>query len=330
VEKTADGRRQTAAESEPQSEDGEGAILITGITSGQTLFLLEQPFVAAPLAMLPDDKLALHIEARDLFNLDESEGQIGTGPRWLLEIVTPEKLKNLLETREITLRQRFEVVISEVERTKNILLDYSLEPTEQQIQEAAAFTLEDKENETEEERAVRQAELDVQKQKIRDTLNAEQSDLGKYHLSRMQRDTLKEVYDLTNIVEGFRTIRAEMINNRIFTEDERRRIDQEIIQPIRELIDVDFPGIDQLLDVLTGLLSEHDVPNRPLALEERRKILSQFDATLLKMTAIRDKMASMESFNEAIELLRSIIKQQQQLRNETIEERNRRLRNLLN
>jgi len=50
----------------------------------------------------------------------------------------------------------------------------------------------------------------------------------------------------------------------------------------------------------------------------------------LKMIAIRDKMASMESFNEVIELLRSIIKQQQELRNETMEERNKRLRELLN
>jgi hypothetical protein len=78
------------------------------------------------------------------------------------------------------------------------------------------------------------------------------------------------------------------------------------------------------------VLSELEESSRPLALEERQKILMQFDVTLLKMGAIRDKMASMESFNEAMELLRSIIKQQQQLRNETMEERNRRLRNLLN
>jgi cell shape-determining protein MreC len=69
---------------------------------------------------------------------------------------------------------------------------------------------------------------------------------------------------------------------------------------------------------------------RTAAREDRQKILALFDAALLKMTAIRDKMASMESFNEVIELLRSIIKQQQQLRNETIEERNKRLKDLLN
>jgi len=224
-----------------------------------------------------------------------------------------------------------------------------LEPTEEQIQ--AALTLEstlegnpvipaETESQTDGVAPLRQgsplrgnddlAEREAKKQKILDTINAEQSELGTYNISRMLRDTHKEVYDLTGIVEGFWTIRAEMVNNRILTEDERRRIEQEIIQPIRELIDMDFPGIDHSLGILKGLLLEREEQNRPLALEERQKVLVQFDATLLKMTAIRDKMASMESFHEAIELLRSIIKQQQQLRNETIEERNRRLRDLLN
>jgi hypothetical protein len=265
-----------------------------------------------------------------LFDLDFSPGQTGSGPRWLLEIVTPERLKNLLETREITLRQRFEIVISEVERTKNILQDFSLEPMEPQILEASALTLEPLEDETDESKAARQRELDTKKQNILDTINGEQSDLGKYHLARMLRDTHKEVYDLTSIVEGFRTIRAEMINNRIFTEDERKRIDQEIMHPIQELMSTDFPGIDALLAGLNQLLSVQSEPKRPAAREERQKILAAFEETLLKMNAIRDKMASMESFNEAIELLRSIIKQQQLLRNETIEERNQRLRDLLN
>jgi hypothetical protein len=321
---------EPAFSEETPRESAEGTTPITGMTSRQTLFPLAQSFAVAPLSMLPDDKLVLHIEASDLFDLDSSSVQTGMGPRWLLEIVTPEKLKNLLETREITLRQRFEVVIGEVERTKTILQDFSLEPMEQQIQEAAALTLEPVENETEESRTVRQTALESQKQKILDTINLEQSDLGKYHISRMLRDTNKEVYDLTSIVEGFRTIRAEMVNNRIFTEDERKRIDQEIMQPMQELTNVDFTSIDQMLGVLNGMFSEREVQNRPSALEERQKILAAFDATLLKMTVIRDKMASMESFNEAIELLRSIIRQQQLLRNETMEERNRRLRDLLN
>jgi len=319
-------------ESATQREPAAGTVPITGITPGQTVFPLTQTFAVPPLGVLPDDKLILYVEAVDAFNLDDSDGQTGTGSRWLLEVVTPEKLKNLLETREITLRQRFEVVIGEVERTKSIMLDYALEPPEQQVQQAEALTLEpgDDENETEASPAERQRELDARKQTILDTISLEQSDLGRFHISRMLRDTHKEVYDLTNIVESFRVIRAEMINNRIFTEDERRRIDLEIMQPIQELINTDFPDIDELLTGLNLTLSERDTRNRPSALEERRKILAEFDATLLKMAAIRDKMASMESFNEAIELLRSIIRQQQLLRNETLEQQRQRLRDLLN
>jgi len=343
---------------ESPREPTEGAVPIVGIQPGQTIFPLEHPFSVLPLSLQPDDKLILYVEATDQFDLDSSEGQTGTGQRWQLEIVTPEKLKNLLETREITLRQRFEVIIGEVERTKEILLNYSLEPPEQQIQEAEALGLEavttatsetitsetatsetlsletlalrNSENApAEENEEERQRQREAQKQRILDRINLEQSELGRFQISRMLRDTHRRVYDLTGIVESFRTIRLEMINNRIFTEDERRRLEQEIIRPIQELINEDFPGIDTSLGDLDHTLSERDEPRRPQAQEERQRILDKFDETIWKMTAIRDNMASMESFNEAIELLRLIIRQQQLLRNETIEERNRRLRDLL-
>ena len=315
------------APSEVPREPATGTVSLTGITSGQTIFPLEHAFSVSPLSVQPDDKLILHVEAKDRFDLDSTEGQTSTGQRWLLEIVTPEKLKHLLETREITLRQRFEVMIGEVTRTKDILLAYTLEPTEQQRQQAEALPWESNEERPIEER---QRELETQQQRILNTITPEQSEWGKFHISRMLRDTHKEVYDLTGIIESFRTIRSELINNRIFTEDERRRIDQEIMRPMQELTHEDFPDIDALLDRLALLVSKTNEPLRPSAWEERQKILNRFDETLGKMMAIRDKMASMESFNEAVELLRSIIKQQQLLRNETQEERNRRLRDLLN
>jgi len=183
--------------------------------------------------------------------------------------------------------------------------------------------------ETETSEEERQRELEANKQRILNTIHSEQSELGRFHISRMLRDTHRRVYDLTGIVESFRTIRLEMINNRIFTEDERRRIEQEIMRPMQELIHEDFPDIDELLGILNHTLSKQDEPLRPSALEERQRILDRFDEAIWKMTAIRDNMASMESFNEAVELLRLIIRQQQLLRNETIEERNRRLRDLL-
>ncbi|MCL2004716.1 MAG: hypothetical protein FWG73_01000 [Planctomycetaceae bacterium] len=317
---------------QPESDETpptEGTVSLSGLTPGQTIWPLSQTFSVLPTGAVPGDKLLLYIEASDAFDLDDSTGQTGTSQRWLLEIVTPEQLKTLLETREITLRQRFEIVMGEVERTQAILQDFALEPLPTQIQQAEALLLESHENESEESLAQRRRELEERRQRILDTINIDQAELGRFHISRMLRDTHKEVYDLTNIVESFRLIRAEMINNRIFTEDERRRIDLEIMQPIQSLMNMDFADIDRSLGILEGLLLQSEAANRPLALEERRRILGMFAELLQKMSAIRDRMASMESFHEVLELLRSIIRQQQILRNETVEERNRRLLDLL-
>ena|GEM_PF-1509924 len=337
-----------------QREPSEGTVPITGISSGQTVFNLAQAFHVSQTEGQPGDQLMLHIEANDAFDLDDDAGQIGRGQRFSLDIVTPEHLKILLETREITLRQRFEIIIGEVERTKNILQSYSFEPTELQIQQAEALTIElnafpddeTTEEQGEETTALRYRELEEQRQRILETITREQAELGRFHIARMFRDTQKTVYDLTNIIESFRIIRQEMINNRIFTEDQRRRIDIEIMQPMRNLILSDFTDIDRSLEVLTGMLSG-DPTVTPTGIQsiaphglgkatrseteaQRQITLRRFEELLQKMSAIRDKMASMENFNEAVELLRSIIRQQQILRNETIEERNQRLRDLLN
>jgi hypothetical protein len=60
---------EPAPNAETPREPTEGAVPITGLASGQTLFSLTQSFDAAPLSMLPGDKLMLHIEASDLFDL---------------------------------------------------------------------------------------------------------------------------------------------------------------------------------------------------------------------------------------------------------------------
>jgi hypothetical protein len=120
-----------------------------------------------------------------------------------------------------------------------------------------------------------------------------------------------------------------MINNRIFSEDAEQRLDHGIIKPMQELTDTDFPATDKFIGFLNQTLEIRNQPLRTTALKQQESVLNQFDLVIKKMTTIRDNMVSMESFNEAIDILRAIIKQQQQLRNETLEEKNKRLKNLL-
>ncbi len=312
----------------------EGMTAIDGIGATQTLFTLNVPFSVADCSVEPGDKLSLWIEATDRFDLDETagqieEGQTGAGQRWTLEIVTPERLRGLLEVREITLRQRFEVLIGEVELTKELIETIMLDVPADLAEEAANLTLQEIENETEAEKTKRQETLDGKRKALLETISKEQGDAGRYSISRALRDTRKEVYEIRTIIESFRQIRAEMVNNRIFTGDDETRLDGGIVFPMHGLVETDFPELDRLIGLLDDTLAVRGQPLRSIAVAQRQEVLTQLDELLKKMSAIRDGMISMESFNEVVDMLRAIIRQQQQLRRQTVEEKNKRLKELL-
>ncbi|MDR3197707.1 MAG: DUF4175 domain-containing protein [Planctomycetaceae bacterium] len=309
--------------------EDQGLITITGVRKGQTVFPLAQEFSVSEISVQTGDKLSLFLEASDRFNLDGQTGQIGLGPRWTLEIVTPERLLSLLEVREISLRQRFEVLIGETERTKLLIEEFSLLPPEELIRETESLSLISEPLIDIDILEEHLEKLEAKKKTMLATISREQAATGLYNISRSLRDTQKEVYDLRTIIESFTLIRREMINNRIFSEDAKQRLERGIIQPMQELVDTDFPETDRMIDHLNQTLEIHDQPLRDTALEQQKTALDQFNLVIKKMTTIRDNMVSMESFNEAVDILRAIIKQQQQLRNETLEEKNKRLKNLL-
>jgi hypothetical protein len=313
--------------------ENQGTTEITGIGNRQTVFPLTQEFFISKTNAQAGDKLSLFIEAIDRFNLDHQTGQTGLGQRWTLDVVSPERLQSLLEVREISLRQRFEVLIGEVERTKSFIEEFSLQPPKELILETESLSLTgepltdiDTDIVADEKR---REELETKKKKKIETISKEQAVTGLYNISRSLRDTQKEVYDLRTIIESFSLIRREMINNRIFSEDAEQRLDRGIIRPMQELIDTDFPATDRLIGFLNQTLEIHDQPLRTTALKQQETVLEQFSLVIKKMTTIRDNMVSMESFNEVIDILKTIIKQQQLLRNKTLEEKNKRLKNLL-
>jgi hypothetical protein len=313
--------------------ENHGTTEITGIGNRQTVFPLAQEFSVSKIGVQAGDKLSLFIEATDRFNLDRQTGQTGLGQRWTLDVVSPERLQSLLEVREISLRQRFEVLIGEVERTKSLMEEFSLQPPEELIRETESLSLTGEPSINIDTNIAadkkRREELEEKKKKKLETISKEQAATGLYNISRSLRDTQKEVYDLRTIIESFSLIRREMINNRIFSEDTEQRLDRGIIQPMQELTDTDFPALDRLIGFLNQTLAIHDQPLRATALKQQETALDQFSLVIKKMTTIRDNMVSMESFNEVIDILKAIIKQQQLLRNELLEEKNKRLKNLL-
>ncbi|MDR1290126.1 MAG: energy-coupling factor transporter transmembrane protein EcfT [Planctomycetaceae bacterium] len=326
---------ESATETKTDSESAdapttEGTTDIKGIGNTQTLFAINTEFSVEELQLQVGDKLSLRIEATDKFDLDLPQtGQVGFGVVWEVEVVSPERLKLVLEAREISLRQHFEALIGEVEVTKRLVdvENYSLAPPENLVKEVGEMKIPD--DTPEEEKTQKQAELDVKKKELLDTISKEQAVLGQYNISRALRDTQKEVYELRTIVDSFKTIRREMVNNKIFNSESESRIDGGIISPIASLVERDFPELDRLIGIFDKTLAVRDKPLRQDAIDKRKIVLDQIDTILKKMGTIRDNMVAMETYNEIVDILREILKEQKQIQVETEELRKKQIKELL-
>ncbi|HEX5500859.1 MAG TPA: DUF4175 family protein, partial [Thermomicrobiales bacterium] len=86
--------------------------------AGRNELAVEEHFEVGPLSLKPGQKLLVGAQAADNRNLPEmpaeSEPNIAAGERFLLDVVTPEQLRAMLESRELNLRQRFESILQEV------------------------------------------------------------------------------------------------------------------------------------------------------------------------------------------------------------------------
>ena len=72
------------------------------------------------LGLKPGQKLLVSVKAADLCDLGQGPNVAGS-ERWLLDVVTPEQLRAMLESRELVLRQRFERIIQEMTETRDLL-----------------------------------------------------------------------------------------------------------------------------------------------------------------------------------------------------------------
>ena len=69
------------------------------------------------------------MKAADLCDLRPAGPNVGISERWLLDVVSPEQLRAMLEARELVLRQRFEAIIQDVTETRDLLLGTEFVPS---------------------------------------------------------------------------------------------------------------------------------------------------------------------------------------------------------
>jgi hypothetical protein len=126
------------------------------------------------------------------------------------------------------------------------------------------------------------------------------------------------------MAEAFDDIRKQLVNNRIDTEELKSRLQGGIAEPLRAIAAAMFPELERRLERLQAVLD--DAAKGPGVRDHARQ---QADKIVLAMQKVRDRMIELEDFNEALDLLRGIIKAQEQIRQQTQERHKQKIRELL-
>jgi hypothetical protein len=137
----------------------------------------------------------------------------------------------------------------------------------------------------------------------------------------------KSVQELLGVAAAFENIRLQLINNRIDSEDRKLRIKSQVEVPLRNVIEHALPALREtvveLEANLTNLEQGADQSTQVQAESDTRSAITQIDLVLVELNRVLDALIKYETQNELLEIVRDMIKQQQQILEKTRQERQR-------
>jgi len=119
--------------------------------------------------------------------------------------------------------------------------------------------------------------------------------------------------ETAEIAAAFRSIRDELDNNGLASPEVEERLLAEIATPLDGLAATSLP------DLARASGTARDGP-------DREALARSADDALVRMRAILERMIELESFNEVLDRLRSVIRLQEEIRTETLQEHKKRAR----
>jgi hypothetical protein len=256
----------------------------------------------------PKGKLTLSVRASDRFNLDGAEPHEGSGQVYSLDVVTPEELLAQLEVREIGLRRRMEQIVEEMNQLRDSLLrvkaslgpmaDSAADPEERTSEDGSGQPL------SPEEIAKARAELRF------------------IRVQRAFQQGQKSGQETLGVAAGFADIREELINNRVDTEDRKKRLKEQIADPLQTICQTSFPALDAQLQALEEALGKL-APAATDSPELADAALQQATDTIAELDAVLQRMLDLETFNELLDIVRDLLDDQEKLIDRTKQERRR-------
>ena len=283
--------------------------LVEGDQVQSPLDFREQRAADGRAELKPGEKINLSVRANDNYDL-QGDPNIGSSTQFTLDVVTPTELLAGLERRELSLRQRYELIIAEVQGMRDslqLVLESATQIENNSSGSASAEPEDDDGN-----------QLSPEEKKLREE---------SLRLLRTQRAIVqshKSNQESLGIAVSFDDIRLQLMNNRVDTEDHKNRLLQKISDPLRLICEVDFPALDTELIELEVVIG-----GKTSQIDQAALALDRADVVLLKMTVVLDNMLELETYNELIDLIRSLIDDQEQISEKTQQERKKQVLDLL-
>ncbi len=276
---------------------------------------------ANPIHVSPKDKLALTIRATDRY--DASSGpNVGSGDRYQLDVVSPETLLTMLEAREIGLRRRLEQIVQEMGQARDFLVRVrSRTPVGGAGSDGAEPGDAPRSNREPGDEPVDAGKAAERRQSLR-LLRTQQA----------LQQTRKSTQELLGVAAGFYDVREELINNRVDTEDRKKRLKELIADPLQSIGTTLFPELEQREADLEKLLLDELAAKRydeNSGHELAAAAAAQASEILVALEAILQQMLDLETFNELLDIVRQLIDEQGRVLDETQKSHNRMQRQLL-
>ena len=264
-----------------------------------------------PLALAPGAALSVQLVARDGCTLGGGPNE-GTSDAWSLDVVTPEALMAMLEAREILLRRRFESVVSDLALARERLAA-GLEGSAvvgSKAGEGAGGGVGDRGEERGDGVAPAAVGDEGESQPGDPVVDGWPLESG-----RLAESASRAAGETGEIARDFLAIRGELDNNRMLTAELEGRLVGQIAAPLAAIAADDLPGLATAV--------------RSAAATDRGAIIARADVVLARMRTVLDKMMELESYNEVIELLRGVIRTQEEIRSETLRRQRQRAKEAL-
>jgi len=272
----------------------------TKTVTDEALDLLEITPGGASAKLAPGRTVTVVLKARDNRKLPGlPEGNAAVGDSFTFTIVSDTDLLRLLEGREIMFREQFKSLIEKVTRDRDSLVDVGKAPP-----------------------AVKDDEEADEVPRNRDKIIVDQA---RSHAEENRRETL-------TVATGFSGIVSEIENNRVPDSDNLRdRFSVDIADPLHRL--GELPKKEDVNPVLQGFAAyQAKLMALNLAVDRKTKDAAEIEAArrdaiksaddiLVEMNGVLNKMKELESFKEAVDLLRSIIAMQKDVGDRTKTER---------